>query len=102
MDTASAIWNHALAAPAAAQCQHPAPKDAHSRWEVVFGVEPTLAKAQLVKNRATAQGFTKVGVETECNGYSVANAGFKSRATALVLVKQAQAKGFPGAHTEDS
>jgi hypothetical protein len=32
----------------------------------------------------------------------VANAGFKSRATALVMVKQAQAKGFPGAHTEDS
>jgi hypothetical protein len=100
---AGSAWASAAAPTGAVpKCQHPAPKDAHNRWEVVFGVEPTLAKAERVKARAIAQGFTKVGIETECIGYSVANAGFKSRATALVMVKQAQAKGFPDAHTEDS
>ena len=93
-----------VAAPAGAvpKCQHPVKPDAHSRWEVVFGLEPTLAKAQTLKARAIAKGFTKADVEVECKGYSVANAGFKSRATALVVLQRAKTAGFTNAYTEDS
>ncbi len=84
------------------QCQHPSVHDAHSRWEVVFGLESTLAKAEKLKASAISRGFAKAGVEVECNGYSVANAGFKSRATALAVLKQAKAKGFTRAVVEDS
>jgi hypothetical protein len=84
------------------KCQHPVPNDAHRRWEVVFGLEPTLVKAQHLQEVATSRGFTMVGIEVECNGYSVANAGFTSRAKALVVLKQAKAKGFTNAFTEDS
>ncbi len=93
-----------LAAPAGAvpKCQHPALHDAHKRWEVVFGLEPTLAKAQKLKALAISRGFTKADVEMECMGYSVANAGFKSRATALVVLQRAKTAGFTKAYTEDS
>ena len=68
----------------------------------MFGLEPTLAKAKHLQEVVTSRGFTKVGIEVECRGYSVANAGFKSRATALVVLQQAKAKGFTNAFTEDS
>jgi hypothetical protein len=99
----------AHASPAAAakagtalKCQHPSVHDAHSRWEVVFGLESTTAKAAKLKATAISRGFAKAGIEVECNGWSVANAGFKSRATALGVLKQAKAKGFTGAALEDS
>jgi hypothetical protein len=93
-----------IAAPAGAvpKCQHPTRHDAHNRWEVVFGLEPTLAKAQKLQALAIARGFSKAGVEVECMGYSVANAGFKSRATALVVLQRAKTAGFTKAFTEDS
>ena len=93
-----------IAAPAGAvpKCQHPTRHDAHKRWEVVFGLEPTLAKAQTLMARAIARGFSKANVEVECMGYSVANAGFKSRATALVVLQRAKTAGFTRAFTEDS
>lgn len=98
----SAHASAAAPAGAVAKCQHPGLHDAHKRWEVVFGLESTLAKAQKLKASAISRGFTKVGVEPECMGYSVANAGFKSRATALVVVGQAKGKGFTRAYSEDS
>jgi hypothetical protein len=99
---ALALGSTAHASPAAVMCQHPSVHDAHSRWEVAFGLEPTRAKAEKLKASAISRGFPKAGVEVECNGYSVANAGFKSRATALAVLKQAKAKGFTRAFVEDS
>lgn len=82
-------------------------EDAHKRWEVVFGTEPTMAKAQSTEKRAAALGFgpLKIEADVRCsNGagvYEVALNGFKTFSGAAALAVKARAKGL-SARTEDS
>ena len=82
--------------------------DDHSRWEAVLATEPTMAQAEKMAKLASARGFGSMHIEKDVrcsNGYGVyevEQAGFLSRAAALVVVVKAKAAGFANARTEDS
>jgi|SRR5579871_4981801 len=83
-------------------------QDKHTRWEVAFATEPTMAKATGAAKLAIQRGFGWMPIEkdTVCsNGsgvYELAHARFHTRAAAVKLLQQAKAAGFTFARTEES
>ena len=76
--------------------------DAHRRWAVVFGTEPTLAKAQTTLARVRGKGVA-AHIEVEsCSAYEVEQNAFMSSAAVGAAVTHWKKAGFPAAKREDS
>ncbi|HLX19259.1 MAG TPA: hypothetical protein VKR23_03825 [Gaiellaceae bacterium] len=75
--------------------------DAHDRWAVVFGTEPTLAKADKTLALVHAKGFSAHIEVDSCTVYEVEQNGYRSSAAVAAALTKARAAGF-SAKREDS